>query len=102
MSAHEAFNRSAFSQFINSPTGRVFRVVAGTGFLVAGYLNRGRTLGLLSMAWSVLPLSAGAFDLCFISAVLGGPLSGAKIRSGREAHGPRQGAPATSVVGSEA
>lgn len=91
MSAHEAFNRSAFSQFINSPTGRVFRVVAGTGFLVAGYLNRGRTLGRLSMAWSVLPLSAGAFDLCFISAVLGGPLSGAKIRgaSGREAHGSR-------------
>jgi hypothetical protein len=90
MTIHEAFNRSAFSQFINSPTGRIFRLVAGTGFLVAGYAYRDRPLGLLSMAWSVLPLSAGAFDLCYVSAVLGGPLSGAKIRgpSGHETHGP--------------
>jgi hypothetical protein len=26
-------------------------------------------------------LSAGAFDICYVSAVLGGPLSGAKIRN---------------------
>ena len=83
MSAQEAFNRSALSQFINSPAGRVFRLVAGTAFLVVGYVYRGHTLGLLSMAWSVLPLSAGAFDLCYVSAVLGGPLSGAKIRAAR-------------------
>ena len=80
MSMHEAFNRSVFSHFINSPAGRIFRLVAGTGFLVGGYLYRDHTLGLVSMAWSVLPLSAGAFDLCYISAVLGGPLSGVKIR----------------------
>jgi hypothetical protein len=81
LSTHEAFNRSAFSQFINSPPGRIFRLAAGTGFLVGGYVHRRRALGLLSMVWSVLPLSAGAFDLCYISAVLGGPVSGAKIRS---------------------
>ncbi len=80
MRTHEAFNRSALSQFINSPAGRIFRLVAGTGFLVVGYVYRDHTLGLLSIAWSVLPLSAGAFDLCYISAVLGGPFSGAKIR----------------------
>jgi hypothetical protein len=33
------------------------------------------------MVWSIFPLSAGAFDLCFVSALLGGPLSGAKIRA---------------------
>jgi hypothetical protein len=76
----EAFNRSVFSRFINSPAGRIFRLVAGTGFLVVGYVYRGHTLGVLSMAWSVFPLSAGAFDICYISALLGGPLSGAKIR----------------------
>ena len=76
----ELFNRSAFSRFINSPAGRVFRLVAGAGFLIVGYAYRHHALGVLSMAWSVLPLSAGAFDMCFISAVLGGPLSGAKIR----------------------
>ena len=81
MSSHEAFNQSGFSKFINSPAGRIFRLVTGTGFLVVGYVYRDHTLGVLSMAWSVLPLSAGAFDMCFISAVLGGPLSGAKIRS---------------------
>ena len=80
MRMHEAFNRSAFSRFINSPQGRIFRLAAGTGFLVLGFLYRDHTLGLVSMVWSVLPLSAGAFDLCYISAVLGGPLSGATIR----------------------
>ncbi len=80
MSMHEAFNRSGFSKFINSPAGRVFRLVAGIGFLVVGYVYRDHALGLVSMVWSVLPLSAGAFDLCYVSAALGGPLSGARIR----------------------
>jgi hypothetical protein len=81
MSAHEAFNGSGFSKFLNSPAGRIFRLVAGAGFLVVGYVYRAHALGVLSMAWSALPLSAGALDICYISAVLGGPLSGAKIRS---------------------
>ena len=76
----EAFNRSGFSRFLNSPAGRIFRLVAGLGFLVVGYVYRGHALGVLSMVWSVFPLSAGALDICYISAILGGPLSGAKIR----------------------
>jgi hypothetical protein len=80
MSSAEAFNRSGFSRWINSPAGRVFCLVAGAGFLVVGYLFRDNPLGMISMAWSILPLSAGAFDVCYVSAVLGGPLSGAKIR----------------------
>jgi hypothetical protein len=89
LSAHEAFNRSAFSQFVNSTAGRILRLAAGTGFLVAGVAYRDRPLGLASMAWSVFPLSSGALDLCWISAALGGPLSGAKIRRspGAEARG---------------
>jgi hypothetical protein len=81
MSWREAFNRSSFSKFLNRPVGRIFRLVAGTGFLVVGYPYRVHLLGVLSMAWSVLPLSAGALDICYISAVLGGPLSGANLRS---------------------
>ena len=77
----EVFNRSGFSRFLNSPAGRIFRLVAGAGFLVVGYVYRGHALGVLSMAWSVLPLSAGALDIGYISALLGGPLSGAKIRA---------------------
>jgi hypothetical protein len=77
----EVFNRSRLSRFINSPAGRIFRLVAGTGFLVVGYVYRDHPLGVLSMVWSVLPLSSGALDLCYVSALLGGPLSGAKIRA---------------------
>ncbi|HEY9166796.1 MAG TPA: YgaP-like transmembrane domain [Candidatus Kryptonia bacterium] len=81
----EAFNRSGFSRFINSPAGRVFRVVAGLAFLVVGFFYRDHLLGVLSMVWGIFPLSAGSFDICYISAVLGGPISGEKIRS---AHKP--------------
>jgi len=77
----ELFNRSLLSRFLNSSEGRVFRLAAGAGFLMVGFVYRHHALGVLSMAWSVLPLSAGALDICYISAVLGGPLSGAKIRN---------------------
>jgi len=79
-SFEEVFNRTGFSRFINSLAGRIFRLVAGTGFLVVGYVYRDHALGVLSMLWGALPLSAGALDICYVSAVLGGPLSGAKIR----------------------
>ena len=81
MTWHETFNRSRFSQFINSPLGRIFRVVAGAAFLIVGFVFRHHSLGVLSMLWSVLPLTAGFFDMCYISAALGGPFSGAIIRA---------------------
>lgn len=77
---HERFNRSPFAHFINSTSGRVFRVVAGAIFLVVGYLFRTHPLGVISMLWSILPLTAGGLDVCYISAALGGPVSGAAIR----------------------
>ncbi len=76
-----AFNQSGLSRFLNSPAGRVFRLVAGIAFLAVGYAYRGHALGVLAMIWGVFGVAAGAFDVCFISAVLGGPLSGAKIRA---------------------
>jgi len=76
-----AFNRSGFSRFLNSSAGRILRVVAGTGFLVVGLMYRDQALGVASIVWSVFPLSAGAFHICWISASLGGPLSGPKIRA---------------------
>lgn len=78
---YEAFNRSGFSRFLNSPAGRAFRIIAGIIFLVVGLIFRNTTLGLISIVWSIFPLSAGALDICYFSAVLGGPISGKKIRS---------------------
>jgi hypothetical protein len=80
MTWQETFNRSRFSHFLNSAPGRVFRVVAGSAFLIVGLVFRHHPLGVLSMLWSVLPLTAGIFDVCYISAALGGPFSGAIIR----------------------
>jgi len=80
MTWEETFNRSRFSHFINRPPGRIFRVLAGAAFLIFGFLFRHHLLGVLSMIWSVLPLTAGLFDVCYISVALGGPFSGAIIR----------------------
>jgi hypothetical protein len=80
MMLYETFNRSTFSHFLNSSRGRVFRLAAGSAFFVAGCIFRDQPLGVLSLVWSIFPLSAGAFDLCYISAALGGPLSGKVIR----------------------
>ena len=81
MTKYESFNQSGFSKFLNSLAGRILRLVIGIGFLVVGYMYRDHVLGVISMVWGVLPLSAGAFDICYVSAALGGPLSGKKIRS---------------------
>ena len=81
MTLHEKFNQSGFSKFINGGAGRAFRLIAGLFFLVIGYMYRDTALGIASMIWSIFPLSAGAFDWCYISVALGGPFSGAKIRS---------------------
>jgi hypothetical protein len=80
MTKYESFNQAGFSKFLNSLPGRILRLVLGIGFLVVGYMYRDHALGVISMVWGVLPLSAGAFDICYVSAALGGPLSGQKIR----------------------
>ena len=81
MNKYESFNQSGFSKFLNSLAGRILRLVLGILFLVVGYFYRDHALGVISMVWGVLPLSAGAFDICYVSAALGGPLSGKKIRN---------------------
>lgn len=80
MALYESFNKSGFSKFINSPTGRVIRFTAGIGFLMGGILKSKKTSGVISILWSLLPISAAVFDVCYISGALGGPLAGKKIR----------------------
>lgn len=74
------FNGTSFSAWINSDAGRTFRVVAGITFLILGLIFREKRWGLASLAWGVVPLSAGKLDVCYISAALGGPLNGHEIR----------------------
>jgi len=80
----EKFNHTGISRFINSPAGRAFRLAAGVAFLGIGYLFRAHALGVAAMAWSIVPLSAGAFNLCYVSALLGGPIKSTTIRERTE------------------
>jgi len=75
------FARSSFARFINSPAGRVIRLVAGIGLIGWGYTHRGSGPSLALMVVGLIPLATGAFDLCLISALLGGPIRGAQVRS---------------------
>lgn len=84
MKTHESFNKSDFGKFINSPKGRVFRLASGLGFLALGCATRHSAAGKLSMIWALLPLSAAILDLCYVSAMLGGPISGEEIRGAQE------------------
>jgi hypothetical protein len=81
MSVAERFNATAFSRWVNGPAGRAFRLVAGAAWLALGLVFLEHWWGIVAMAWSVLPLSAGIFDVCWISAALGGPLSSRTIRA---------------------
>lgn len=81
MSLARKFNSSAFGRWINSPAGRLFRVAAGSAFAIAGLRHARTTAGKAALIWSVMPLSAGAFDLCWVSGALGGPLRGAGCRA---------------------
>ncbi len=80
MSIAESFNRSGFAQFVNSPAGRIARLVVGIGLIVWGYTQLNTGTGIVLIVIGLVPLVAGAFDLCLISALLGGPISGARIR----------------------
>lgn len=82
MSLAQSFARSAFARFINTPTGRVVRVVAGLACIAWGYSQRETAAGLAVMLIGFVPLAAGAFNLCLISALLGGPIRGDRVRPG--------------------
>lgn len=76
----DSFNRSDFGRWINSPAGRVFRLTGGTLFLAAGVAARRSAGGKASLTWGVFPFTAGLFDICYISAALGGPIRGSACR----------------------
>ena len=78
MTAAESFARSGFARFMNSPVGRGARLIVGAGLIGWGFSQRGTGTGIVLMAVGLVPLAAGAFNWCLISALLGGPLSGSR------------------------
>jgi hypothetical protein len=74
-----AFADTSVARFVASPAGRIVRVVAGLLLIYAGLLM-GTAVGWGVVAIGLVPLSAGLLDLCYLSALLGGPIRGKQIR----------------------
>jgi len=80
MGIAEKFGRSGFAKFINSPAGRIARVVVGIVLIIWGFTGLDTGMGIVLIIIGLVPLVAGGFDMCLISALLGGPISGKKVR----------------------
>lgn len=77
------FASSGFAQFMASPAGRVLRVVAGAGMIAGGAAihDDNSTGGTVLGVAGLIPLSAGLFDVCYLSPIFGGPFRGKDIRA---------------------
>jgi hypothetical protein len=83
MTIAESFGRTGFASFINSSAGRLVRILAGLALIGWGYTQRDSTAGIVLMVLGLVPLAAGVFNLCVISALLGGPIRGAQAGSSK-------------------
>lgn len=70
----------SFVRFMVSPSGRALRVVAGVGLLASGLSRLHTTAGKVTAALALVPLGAGALDVCVLGPVLGAPLDGPAAR----------------------
>ena len=80
MKISESFGRSGFAGFINSPVGRIARLVVGLVLITWGLTQLNTVTGIVLLIIGLIPFIAGAFDLCLVSALLGGPISGKHVR----------------------
>jgi hypothetical protein len=65
--------------FMASRTGRWLRILAGAGMVVGG-LASGSSRGAAVALVGLVPLVAGALDLCLLGPLFGQPIRGADIR----------------------
>ena len=72
-----------FVSFMQTPAGRVTRVVGGVGLIGAGLTGIGGVVGAIVAVLGVIPLAAGLFDFCVLAPFFRIPFSGAKIRAMR-------------------
>jgi hypothetical protein len=65
-----------------SPVGRGIRVVAGIALIIAG-LAIGSTVGYVLAVVGVVPLLAGALNVCVLAPLLKAPFSGKALTNPR-------------------
>jgi hypothetical protein len=69
-----------FTTFMASAAGRAVRIVAGLALIVVGALLGGGWWALSAVG--LVPLAAGALDICLFNVLFGKPLSGKAVRAG--------------------
>ena len=84
---------SRFSLFMAGPWGRVARVVLGLVIIAASLLLIGGTAGWVLAAAGLLPITAGALNLCPVAPLWGGHFFGADYCAvrGHSERAPRTG-----------
>ena len=70
----------AFVRFMVSPAGHA-RGAAGLGLIAWGLSRRESPSGQTAAALGLVPLAAGALDVCALGPLLDAPLSGARARA---------------------
>jgi len=68
----------AFASFMAQPTGRAVRIIAGLVIVALGIWIVGGPLGWLVAAVGLVPLAAGAANVCLIAPILHAPLRGSR------------------------
>jgi hypothetical protein len=63
----------AFLSFMNSPVGRVLRVVLGVVLMVVAVMSGG-ALGIALGLFALLPMATGAFGVCPVNPLVGQPM----------------------------
>jgi hypothetical protein len=69
----------AFLRFMAGRSGRAMRVLAGAGLVVAGALLSGGWYALVILG--LVPLLAGALDVCVLAPLFGRPIQGGALRA---------------------
>jgi hypothetical protein len=78
---------SGFARFMSTPTGRGVRIIAGILLIVWGVMNIRTRAGQIVCVVGLVPLIAGAWDVCLFSGLFGGIWSGKHIRARKASQG---------------
>ncbi len=79
--SRSGFAATPLAQFLAGTAGRTVRLLAGVVLVIAGLTWLGGTVGLIVAIIGLVPIAAGLFDFCLLSALLGGPLRGRDVRA---------------------
>ena len=79
--SRSGFAATPLAKFLAGTAGRTVRLLAGVVLVIAGLTWLGGTVGLIVAIIGLVPIAAGLFDFCLLSALLGGPLRGRDVRA---------------------